>query len=90
MCSDPLAYRYILSAPSSEQQAWSRILIVSDMGSDPKGYGFDQLVVRKPLVEGGGDKAVKDFKGKTMGAVSSTARGSMPCGREQNLRLGNP
>lgn len=53
------------------------VKIVSDMGSDPKGYGFDQLVVRKSLVDSGGYKSVKDLKGKTMGitgpGISTTA-----------------
>jgi NitT/TauT family transport system substrate-binding protein len=43
------------------------VRIVADLGSDPKGYGFDQLVVRKALVTSGAYKAVKDLKGKTFG-----------------------
>jgi NitT/TauT family transport system substrate-binding protein len=53
------------------------VKIVADLGSDPKGYGFDQLVVRKTLVASGGYKSVKDLRGKTMGitgrGISTTA-----------------
>jgi NitT/TauT family transport system substrate-binding protein len=53
------------------------VKIVSDMGSDPKGYGFDTLVVRKSLVASGGYKSVKDLRGKTIGitgpGISTTA-----------------
>jgi NitT/TauT family transport system substrate-binding protein len=53
------------------------VRIVADLGSDPKGYGFDQLVVRKSLVASGAYKSVKDLKGKTFGitgrGISTTA-----------------
>ncbi len=53
------------------------VRIVADLGSDPKGYGFDQLVVRKALVTSGAYKSVKDLKGKTFGitgpGISTTA-----------------
>jgi NitT/TauT family transport system substrate-binding protein len=53
------------------------VKIVADLGSDPKGYGFDQLVVRKSLIASGGYKSVKDLKGKTIGitgrGISTTA-----------------
>ena len=53
------------------------VKIVADLGSDPKGYGFDQLVVRKALVTSGAYKSVKDLKGKTFGitgkGISTTA-----------------
>jgi NitT/TauT family transport system substrate-binding protein len=53
------------------------VRIVADLGSDPKGYGFDQLVVRKSLIASGGYKSVKDLKGKTIGitgrGISTTA-----------------
>ena len=53
------------------------VRIVADLGSDPKGYGFDQLVVRKSLIASGGYKTVKDLKGKTIGitgrGISTTA-----------------
>src|ERR1700761_7757587 len=34
--------------------------IVSDLGSDPPGYGFQTLVVRKSLIASGGYKSVRD------------------------------
>jgi NitT/TauT family transport system substrate-binding protein len=46
--------------------------IVADLGSDPPGYGFQTLVVRKSLIAAGGYKGVKDLKGKR---IAITARG---------------
>jgi NitT/TauT family transport system substrate-binding protein len=48
------------------------IRIVADMGSDPPGYGFQTLVVRKSLFASGGFKSLKDLKGKR---VAITAKG---------------
>jgi NitT/TauT family transport system substrate-binding protein len=42
------------------------IKIVADLGSDPKGYGFQQLVVRSDLVRSGRFKELKDLKGLTV------------------------
>lgn len=41
------------------------IRVVSDRGSDPPGYGFDPLMVRKDLVTSGRFKTPKDLKGMT-------------------------
>jgi NitT/TauT family transport system substrate-binding protein len=48
------------------------IRIVADMGSDPPGYGFQTLVVRKSLIASGGFKSLKDLKGKN---IAITAKG---------------
>jgi len=53
------------------------IRIVADRGSDPAGYGFDPLLVRKDLVTSGKFKSPKDLKGLTVagnqpGSVSSS------------------
>jgi NitT/TauT family transport system substrate-binding protein len=48
------------------------IRIVADLGSDPPGYGFQTLVVRKSLVASGGFKSLKDLKGKS---IAITAKG---------------
>jgi NitT/TauT family transport system substrate-binding protein len=44
------------------------IRIVADLGSDPPGYGFQQLAVRTDLVKSGRFKTLKDLKGLTFGA----------------------
>src|SRR5580658_11146158 len=46
--------------------------IVADLGSDPPGYGFQTLVVRKSLITSGAYKSVKDLKGKR---IAITAKG---------------
>lgn len=48
------------------------IRIVADMGSDPPGYGFQKVVVRKSLIDSGGFKSLKDLKGKR---IAITAKG---------------
>jgi len=42
------------------------VRIVADRGSDPPGYGFDPLMVRKDLVTSGRFKTPKDLKGLTI------------------------
>lgn len=42
------------------------VRIVADRGSDPPGYGFDALLVRKDLVTSGRFKTPKDLKGMTI------------------------
>ena len=44
------------------------IKIVADKASDPKGYGFESLLVRSDLVKSGRFKSPKDLKGMTMSA----------------------
>jgi NitT/TauT family transport system substrate-binding protein len=46
--------------------------IVSDLGSDPPGYGFQTLVVRTSLLKSGGYHGVRDLKGKR---IAITAKG---------------
>lgn len=48
------------------------VRIVADLGSDPPGYGFQTLVVRKTLVASGGFKSLADLRGKS---IAITARG---------------
>ena len=53
------------------------IRVVADRGSDPPGYGFDPLMVRKDLVTSGKFKTPKDLKGMTVagnqaGSVSAS------------------
>lgn len=53
------------------------VRVVADRGSDPPGYGFDPLLVRKDLVTSGKFKTPKDLKGLTVagnqpGSVSSS------------------
>ena len=43
-----------------------KVRIVADRGSDPPGYGFDPLLVRKDLVTSGRFKTPKDLKGMTI------------------------
>ena len=43
-----------------------KVRIVADRGSDPPGYGFDPLLVRKDLVTSGRFKTPKDLKGMTV------------------------
>jgi NitT/TauT family transport system substrate-binding protein len=42
------------------------VRIVADRGSDPPGYGFDPLLVRKDLVTSGRFKTPRDLKGMTV------------------------
>ena len=54
------------------------VRIVAALGNDPKGYGFEQLLVRTDLVKSGRYKSPKDLKGmriamNTLGAMSTTA-----------------
>jgi len=42
------------------------VKIVADRGSDPPGYGFDPLLVRKDLVTSGRFKTPKDLRGMTI------------------------
>lgn len=44
------------------------IRIVADKASDPKGYGFESLLVRSDLIKNGRFKTPKDLKGMTMSA----------------------
>lgn len=53
------------------------IRVVADRGSDPPGYGFDPLLVRKDLVTSGKFKTPRDLKGLTVagnqpGSVSAS------------------
>jgi NitT/TauT family transport system substrate-binding protein len=50
------------------------IKIVADKGSTPKGYGYQPLLVRTDLVEGGRYKTLKDLKGmKIAGSAPGSA-----------------
>lgn len=42
------------------------VKVVADLGSDPKGYGFQQLIVRTELIKSGKFKGPKDAKGMTV------------------------
>ena len=42
------------------------VKVVADLGSDPKGYGFQQLIVRTDLIKSGRFKSAKDLKGMTV------------------------
>jgi NitT/TauT family transport system substrate-binding protein len=44
------------------------IKIVADKASDPKGYGFESLLVRPDLIKSGRFKTPRDLKGMTMSA----------------------
>jgi NitT/TauT family transport system substrate-binding protein len=44
------------------------IKIVADKASDPKGYGFESLLVRSDLIKSGRFRTPKDLKGMTMSA----------------------
>jgi NitT/TauT family transport system substrate-binding protein len=44
------------------------IKIVADKASDPKGYGFESLLVRSDLLKSGRYRTPKDLKGMTMSA----------------------
>lgn len=64
------------SAAASLYNAVARgaeVRLVADLGSDPPGYGFDQMLIRGDLVKNGKFKAWKDIKGMT---VATNARGS--------------
>jgi NitT/TauT family transport system substrate-binding protein len=64
------------SAAASLYNAVARgadVRLVADLGSDPPGYGFDQMIVRADLVKSGKYKSIKDLKGMT---VATNALGS--------------
>jgi NitT/TauT family transport system substrate-binding protein len=64
------------SAAASLYNAVARgadIRLVADLGSDPPGYGFDQMIIRADLVKSGKYKSIKDLKGMT---VATNALGS--------------
>jgi NitT/TauT family transport system substrate-binding protein len=64
------------SAAASLYNAVARgadVRLVADLGSDPPGYGFDQMIVRAELVKSGKYKSIKDLKGMT---VATNALGS--------------
>jgi NitT/TauT family transport system substrate-binding protein len=42
------------------------VRVVADLGSDPLGYGFQELILRPDLVKSGRYKGVKDLKGLTL------------------------
>ena len=46
------------------------VKVVADLGSDPKGYGFQQLIVRSDLIKSGKFKSAKDMKGWTVPVTS--------------------
>jgi NitT/TauT family transport system substrate-binding protein len=46
------------------------VKVVADLGSDPKGYGFQQLIVRTDLIKSGKFKGPKDMKGWTVPVTS--------------------
>lgn len=59
------------SAASSFYNAVARgadVRIVADLGSDPPGYGFEQMLVRTDLVKSGRYSSPKDLKGMTLAA----------------------
>jgi NitT/TauT family transport system substrate-binding protein len=68
------------SAAASLYNAVARgadVRLVADLGSDPPGYGFNQMIVRADLVKSGKYKSIKDAKGLTiatnaLGSPSST------------------
>jgi len=68
------------SAAASLYNAVARggdVRLVADLGSDPPGYGFDQMIVRADLVKSGKYKSIHDLKGMTiatnaLGSPSST------------------
>jgi NitT/TauT family transport system substrate-binding protein len=68
------------SAAASLYNAVARgadLRIVADLGSDPPGYGFDQMIVRADLWKSGKVKTIKDLRGLTiatnaLGSPSST------------------
>jgi NitT/TauT family transport system substrate-binding protein len=53
------------------------VKVVADLGSDPKGYGFQQLIVRTDLIKSGKFKSAKDMKGWTI-PVSSPGTTASP------------
>ena len=50
--------------------------IVADRASDPPGYGFNVLIVRKDLVTSGRYKTPADLKGMKFGEPGKAARAS--------------
>jgi NitT/TauT family transport system substrate-binding protein len=69
------------SAAASLYNAVARgadVRIVSDLGSDPPGYGFVQMLVRADLVKSGRYKTFRDFKGMTLAANAPGSPGLPP------------
>jgi len=69
------------SAAASFYNAVARgadVRIVTDLGSDPPGYGFVQMLVRSDLVRSGRYKTVRDFKGMTLAANAPGSPGLPP------------
>jgi len=57
------------------------VRVVADLGSDPPGYGFQELLVRTDLVKAGRYKSVKDLKGMTISCAAQGATGYAALGR---------
>ena len=69
------------SAAASFYNAVARgadVRIVADLGSDPPGYGFVQMLVRSDLVKSGRYKSFKDVKGMTIAANAPGSPGLPP------------
>lgn len=72
------------SAAASFYNAVARgadVRIVADLGSDPPGYGFVQMLVRSDLVRSGRYKTPRDFKGMTLAANAPGSPGLPPIAR---------
>jgi len=54
------------------------VRIIADLGSDPPGYGFVQMLVRADLVKTGRYKTFKDVKGMTVAANAPGSPGLPP------------
>lgn len=46
------------------------VIVVADKGSLRKGFGFNVLVVRRPLVDAGQFKGLSDLRGRVLGSAS--------------------
>jgi NitT/TauT family transport system substrate-binding protein len=69
------------SAAASFYNAVARgadIRIVADLGSDPPGYGFVQMLIRTDLVRTGRYKTFRDVKGMTLAANAPGSPGLPP------------
>ncbi len=53
------------------------VRLVADLGSDPPGYGFQQLIVRSDLVKSGRFKTIRDLKGMRL-AINSGGSAAAP------------
>lgn len=72
------------SAAASFYNAVARgadVRIVADLGSDPPGYGFVQMLVRADLVKSGRFKSPKDLRGMTLAANAPGSPGLPPIAR---------